>query len=640
LEMGAAKIALEETEPAVATTGLRAAPDVPALVSFGALVRQQIESSAANSTGERYPCVQVAEETAARIAGETKPRKSTPLVLMGTRGDVKPEPRVVGKQVALEVPPSPGVLLGARDPIESPCAVDSEPVAPPFPHLEVEPGAAPESCARIAFVKHSHPADAGELQLHPRTGEMAATKDRLPVREGEVASAAATVHPEKDERPARVRRPKGRSDGLAGAAPPEQVATSGLSPLVDAPSSVPANLGRPTKAEEAGFDASDSGEAMTKARMGDIRTSSRLPKSAGAMAPRPSEDGAGMAEHVAHAIPQDSASPQLAVHREKKFPAKPSSGVGRTRQKPASEQGISAGSASSSAEPGENTAAAWAGSTANAAVAQPVSSSRNGVPHDPVSVAAPLQSEKGDGEPRCSHAADDPARSPASVPPAAGVESGTRAEEPPVHTAMELAGNHHGAEIENPRIPAPRVAPRSLFGEATSTGTMTGGLALHAATGMIRSESVPPVRAGAPPPAAGAAFERMDVAAAPRVLESTPHRLAVGVENTGLGWVEIRTSSTAGHVSATLASGTAESHHAIASQLPEVREFLAGEQVRVDNLGSERYFSSSGGRGGSTAEQGGGGGERGSGSPERDPPAALRSQESDGDGLSIISVRV
>jgi hypothetical protein len=124
-------------------------------------------------------------------------------------------------------------------------------------------------------------------------------------------------------------------------------------------------------------------------------------------------------------------------------------------------------------------------------------------------------------------------------------------------------------------------------------------LAAHAASGMAAMQPAIPLTS-APHSAqvpASAAFERMDSGATPQVIESTPQRLAVGVRSPGLGWVEVHASNAAGQVSATVVAGSAESHGAVSAQLPSVREFLAGEHVRVDNLTSERFPASSGGGG-------------------------------------------
>ncbi|HTW49588.1 MAG TPA: flagellar hook-length control protein FliK [Acidobacteriaceae bacterium] len=142
------------------------------------------------------------------------------------------------------------------------------------------------------------------------------------------------------------------------------------------------------------------------------------------------------------------------------------------------------------------------------------------------------------------------------------------------------------------------------------------------------------------PATVSAAFTRMDSAAPPQVLESAPQRLSVGVRDSGLGWVEIRTHATAGQVSAVLATGSSEAHAALQAHLPELRDYLAGQQVRVDQLASER-FSSSGGSGEPAQQQPNRSGS--SGDPETQgmgPPVSAAFSEGAEDGLSYINVRV
>jgi hypothetical protein len=137
-----------------------------------------------------------------------------------------------------------------------------------------------------------------------------------------------------------------------------------------------------------------------------------------------------------------------------------------------------------------------------------------------------------------------------------------------------------------------------------------------------------------------ATFERMDSAPTPRVIESAPQRLDVGVHSGGLGWVEIHTSSAAGQISATLASGSVTTHGAISAQLPAVRDFLAGEHVRVDTLSSERFSQSSSGQQGSSSNDGGHGGGRETRSVEQERVVRASAADVERDELSYISVRV
>jgi len=137
-----------------------------------------------------------------------------------------------------------------------------------------------------------------------------------------------------------------------------------------------------------------------------------------------------------------------------------------------------------------------------------------------------------------------------------------------------------------------------------------------------------------------ATFERMDSAPTPRVIESAPQRLDVGVHSGGLGWVEIHTSSAAGQISATLASGSVTTHGAISAQLSAVRDFLAGEHVRVDTLTSERFSQSSSGQQDSSSNDGGHGGGRGARSVEQERVVQVSTVDAERDEMSYISVRV
>jgi len=139
---------------------------------------------------------------------------------------------------------------------------------------------------------------------------------------------------------------------------------------------------------------------------------------------------------------------------------------------------------------------------------------------------------------------------------------------------------------------------------------------------------------------ASATFDRMDAAAVPQVIENAPQRLVVGVHNAGLGWVEIRTNSVAGQVSATLACGSAETHSAISAQLPTMREHLASEHVHIDTLASERFSPSSGGRHNSSEEQSRNGGSPQARAVEPEISPGTSSMDVDTEMLSYINVRV
>lgn len=129
-------------------------------------------------------------------------------------------------------------------------------------------------------------------------------------------------------------------------------------------------------------------------------------------------------------------------------------------------------------------------------------------------------------------------------------------------------------------------------GQATTSGpapvqASPASLATLSATAPALRAAAPTLTAHAANSATGSPFARMDSASAPQVLESAPQRLSVGVRDSGLGWVEVRTHAAGGHVSAVLRAAEGEARATLAAHLPEVREFLATQQVRVDWLSSE-----------------------------------------------------
>jgi hypothetical protein len=142
------------------------------------------------------------------------------------------------------------------------------------------------------------------------------------------------------------------------------------------------------------------------------------------------------------------------------------------------------------------------------------------------------------------------------------------------------------------------------------------------------------------PTTVSTAFTRMDSAAPPRVLESAPQRLSVGVRDSGLGWVEIRTHSAAGQVSAVLATASSHTHAVLQTQMSRLRDYLAGQEVRVDHLSSER-LSPSGGSSDHAAQQESRSGPSGDAKTSGEgPPMAAAFVEAAEEDLSYINVRV
>lgn len=127
----------------------------------------------------------------------------------------------------------------------------------------------------------------------------------------------------------------------------------------------------------------------------------------------------------------------------------------------------------------------------------------------------------------------------------------------------------------------------------------------------------------------------MDSGSAPQVLSRTPQRLDVGVRDAGLGWVEVRAHAAEGQIMATV-SGSAEAHPALAAQLPAMRDYLAGQQVRVDALNAQPFEAGADG-GRNAPDHRHPGANTAAGSAAASPEF---SDEAEADSLKWIDVRV
>ncbi|QNI34160.1 flagellar hook-length control protein FliK [Alloacidobacterium dinghuense] len=80
-------------------------------------------------------------------------------------------------------------------------------------------------------------------------------------------------------------------------------------------------------------------------------------------------------------------------------------------------------------------------------------------------------------------------------------------------------------------------------------------------------------------------FQRLDAVESPAtLLHTSSHQIAVGVHDPALGWVEVQTQSSAGHVSATLTADSTEAHASLAAQAPSITQYLADRNVPVHSL--------------------------------------------------------
>jgi hypothetical protein len=91
-------------------------------------------------------------------------------------------------------------------------------------------------------------------------------------------------------------------------------------------------------------------------------------------------------------------------------------------------------------------------------------------------------------------------------------------------------------------------------------------------------------------------FQRLDSGEAPAtLLHSSAHQIAVGVHDPSLGWLEVQTQSTAGHISATLSTASTDAHANLAAEMPAITQYLADRNVSLHSLSVDTQGSAAGG---------------------------------------------
>lgn len=104
--------------------------------------------------------------------------------------------------------------------------------------------------------------------------------------------------------------------------------------------------------------------------------------------------------------------------------------------------------------------------------------------------------------------------------------------------------------------------------------------------------------------------------------------MSVGVHDPNLGWVEIQTQNSGGHVDAMLVASSGQTHDSLAAQLPALAQFLEQRDVRVGTLAVQHPAqtpTAGGGQGGganSGGAMGSGTGYAGNGGGARHPNSA------------------
>lgn len=91
-------------------------------------------------------------------------------------------------------------------------------------------------------------------------------------------------------------------------------------------------------------------------------------------------------------------------------------------------------------------------------------------------------------------------------------------------------------------------------------------------------------------------FQRLDSGEAPAtLLHSSAHQIAVGVHDPALGWLEVQTQSSAGHISATLTAASTDAHANLTAAMPAIAQYLADRNVPLHSLNVDTQGSGAGG---------------------------------------------
>lgn len=118
------------------------------------------------------------------------------------------------------------------------------------------------------------------------------------------------------------------------------------------------------------------------------------------------------------------------------------------------------------------------------------------------------------------------------------------------------------------------------FGGGTGNGASSFAAAGSVAQPAVNSNPFLQLDAGAPPAA---------------LLHASAHEVSVGVHDPSLGWVEIQTQTSAGHVSASLTAASTEAHANLVAEVPGLTQYLADRNVHVHAIGVSAQGGQAGG---------------------------------------------
>ena len=141
-------------------------------------------------------------------------------------------------------------------------------------------------------------------------------------------------------------------------------------------------------------------------------------------------------------------------------------------------------------------------------------------------------------------------------------------------------GNAGSFSVNSVPATSPRSNPGASFAEFSPRANDAGSAS--AGKNTVPSDASP--------------FQRLDSGEAPAtLLHSSAHQIAVGVHDPALGWLEVQTQSSAGHISATLTAASTDAHANLTAAMPAIAQYLADRNVPLHSLNVDTQGSAAGG---------------------------------------------
>lgn len=200
--------------------------------------------------------------------------------------------------------------------------------------------------------------------------------------------------------------------------------------------------------------------------------------------------------------------------------------------------------------------------------------------------ASPAPAQMDAAVPRATNASFEKMTQPEVQPVSPVSENDVRAAMLPQQAAASGKQKSPGkSEAENsrsikPSALEPGMSPSVQMGAAVGSGAMPSGAERH-----LSSENSATSGNNTTSGTDNNLFQHLDAGDAQATLmHSSAREVVVGVRDPSLGWVEIQTQSSGGHVSASLAAVSPEAHASLAAQAPAIAQYLEDRNVHVHTL--------------------------------------------------------